>query len=99
MLSSTVTRTIGNMRDSLYKKHQMRDSDITLDRVYNMLFEFLIEVKRSEEQDKIAQIVTSANAAQMKPTTYDMYVNASKGKIQKGKGKGTDGNDHFVFKV
>ena len=56
-----------------------------------MLSEFLIEVKLSEEQDKIAQIVTGSNGAQMKPTAYDEYVNASKGKIQKGKGKGSDG--------
>ena len=79
-------RTIGNMRDNLYNKHQMRDSDI-MDRVYNMLSEFLIEVKLSEEQDKTAQTVTGANGTQMKPTTYDEYVNASKGKVQKVKGE------------
>ena len=86
-------RTIGNTWDSLYNKRQMRDPDITLDRVYNMLSEFLTEVKHSrglqlsEEQGRIAQIATGANGTQMKPTAYDEYVNASKGKIQKGKGK------------
>ena len=48
----------------------------------------IIEVKLSEEQDKIAQTVTGSNGAQMKPTTYDEYVNASKAKTQKGKGNG-----------
>ena len=83
-------RTIGSMCDSLYNMRQMRDSDMTLDRVYSMLSEFLIEVKLSEEQDKIAQTVTGAEGTQMKPTEYDEYVNANRGKIQKGKGKGTD---------
>ena len=69
MLSSTAT--IGNMWDSLYNKHQMQDSDITLDKVYTMFSEFPIEVKLSEKQDKIAQIVTRSNGAQMKPTSYD----------------------------
>ena len=60
-------RTIGNIWDSLYAKHQLRDSDITLDRVYSMLSEFLIELKLNEEQEKITQIVTGSNNAQMKP--------------------------------
>ena len=34
-----------------------------------MLSEFLIEVKLFEEQDKIAQIVTGANGAQLKPAS------------------------------
>ena len=55
------------------------------------LSEFLIKVKRSKKKDKPTRIVTGANGAQMKPTTYDEYINASKGKVQKGKGKGTDG--------
>ena len=38
-------RTIGDTWDALYSKHQLRDSDITLDRVYSMLSEFLIELK------------------------------------------------------
>ena len=46
-------RTGGNICDTPYSKHQLRDSDITLDRVYNMLSEFLIELKLNEEQDKI----------------------------------------------
>ena len=46
----------------------MRDSDATLDRIYNMPSVFLIEVKLS----------------------HDEYIKASKGKVQKGKGKGTD---------
>ena len=70
------------MWDNLHNKQQMRDSDITLD---SALSEFLIEVKLSEEQDRMAQIVTDANGTQMKPTAYDEYVNANKGKIQKGK--------------
>ena len=52
--------------------------------------EFLIDVQPSKEQDKITQVVTGASGAQMKPTTYDEYISASKGKAQKGKGKGTD---------
>ena len=48
-----------------------------------MLSEFLIEVKLNEEQDKITQIVTGDNNTQMKPTAYDEYINASKGKVQK----------------
>ena len=83
--------TVGNMWDSLYNKHQMRDSDIPLDRVYTMLSEVLVEVKLSEEQDKIAKIATGSNGAQVKPTAHDEYVNASKGKMQKGKSKGSDG--------
>ena len=51
-------RTVGNIWDSLYGKHQLRESNITLDRVYAMLAEFLMELKLQEEQDKIAQIVT-----------------------------------------
>ena len=77
-------RTIGNIWDSLY-------SNITLDRVYIMLAEFLIELKLNEEQDKITQIVTGSTGA-AKHSMYDDYVNASKGKVpSKGKGKGGDG--------
>ena len=54
-------RTIGNIWDSPYAKHQLRDSDITLDRVYSILSEFLIELKLNEEQEKIAQIATGSN--------------------------------------
>ena len=32
-------RTVGNIWDSLYSKHQLRKSNITLDRVYVMLAE------------------------------------------------------------
>ena len=46
-------RTIGNIWDSLYAKHQLRDSDITQDRVYSMLSELLIELKLNEEEEKI----------------------------------------------
>ena len=54
-----------------------------------MLSAFLIELKLNEEQEKITQIVTGSSGAQMKPSLYDEYVNASKGKVQqKGKGKG-----------
>ena len=56
-------RTVGNVWDSLYSKHQLRESNITLDRVYVMLAEFLIELKLNEEQDKINQIVTGSNGA------------------------------------
>ena len=68
-------RTIGNIWDSLYAKHQLRHSHITLDRVYSMLSEFLIELRLNEEQEKITQIVTGSNNAQMKPSAYDEYVN------------------------
>ena len=54
-------RTVGNVWDSLYAKHQLCESNITLDRVYTMLAEFLIELKLNEEQDKIAQIVTGSS--------------------------------------
>ena len=49
-------RTIGKA------KHQLRDSDITLDRVYTMISEFLIELRLNEEQEKIMQIVTGSNS-------------------------------------
>ena len=55
-------RPVGNVWDSLYSKHQLRESTITLDRVYAMLAEFLIELKLHEEQDKIAQIVTGSSS-------------------------------------
>ena len=85
-------RTIGNIWDTLYSKHQLRDSDITLDRVYNMLSELLIHLKRNEEQEKITQIVTGSSGSQIKLSAYDECINASKGKVpSKGKGKGGDG--------
>ena len=84
-------RAIGNTWDNPYTKHQLRDSDITLDRVYAMISEFLIELKLNKEQAKITQIMAGANHSQMKPSAYDEYVNASKGKVQKGKGKGAEG--------
>ena len=55
-------RTVGNIWDSLYGKHQFRESNITLDRVYAMLAEFLIELKLHEERDKIAQIATGSSS-------------------------------------
>ena len=57
------------------------------------LSEFLIELKLNEEQEKITQIVvTGSSGTQVKPSAYDEYVNASKGKVQqKGKGRGGDG--------
>ena len=73
-------RTVGNIWDSLYSKHQLRESNITLDRVYVMLAEFLIELKLHEEQDKLIQIVTGSNGA-AKHSMYDEYVNASRGKV------------------
>ena len=45
-----------------------------------MLAEFLIELKLHEEQDKITQIVTGSNGS-VKLSTYDEYINASKGKV------------------
>ena len=51
-------RTIGNIGDALYTKHELRDFDITLDRVYSMLSEFLIELKLNEGHEKLTQIVT-----------------------------------------
>ena len=70
-------RTVGNIWDSLYGKHQMRESNLTLERVYAMLAEFLIELKLHEEQDKIAQIVTGSSST-VKHSMYDDYINASK---------------------
>ena len=55
-------RTVGSIWDSLYGKHQMRESNLTLERVYAMLAEFLIELKLHEEQDKIAQTVTRSSS-------------------------------------
>ena len=80
-------RTVGNIWDSLYVKHQLRESDITLDRVYAMLAEFLIELKLHEVQDKIAQIVTGSSST-VKHSMYDEYINASKGRGKQGDGKG-----------
>ena len=85
-----VLQNVGNVWDALYAKHQLRDSDITLDRIHVMLSEFLIEAKLSDERGKITQIVTGASRAQMKPTAYDEHINASKGEIQKGKGRGAE---------
>ena len=82
---------VGNVWDSLYAKHQLRESNITMDRVYVMLAEFLVELKLNEEQDKIAQIVTGSNGA-VKHSMYDEYINASNRKVpSKGKAKGGDG--------
>ena len=61
-------RTVGNVWNSLYGMHQLRESNITLDRVYAMLAEFLIELKMHEEQDKIAQIVTGSSTPWMTNT-------------------------------
>ena len=84
-------RTVGNIWDSLYGKHQLRESTITLERVYAMLAEFLIELKLHEEQDKIAQLVTGSSST-VKHSMYDEYINASKGKVpMEGKGKESDG--------
>ena len=84
-------RTVGNTWDSLYLKHQLRESNLTLERVYAMLAEFLIELRLHEEQDKIAQIVTGASST-VKHSMYEDYVNASKGRVPaKGKGKQGDG--------
>ena len=79
-------RTVGNIWDSLYSKHQFRESNITLDRVYNMLAEFLIELKLNEQQDKITQIVTGPNGS-VKLSMYDEYINACKGKVPSKKAK------------
>ena len=83
-------RTVVNVWDNIYAK-QLRESNITLDRVYTMLAEFVIELKLHEEQDKVAQIVTGSSGT-AKHSTYDEYINASQGKIPvKGKGKQGDG--------
>ena len=85
-------RAIGSIWDSRYSKRQLRDSDITLDQVYNMRSDFLIELKLNEEQEKITQIVTGGSGTQMKPSAHDEYINVSKGKVQqKGKGRGGEG--------
>ena len=59
-------RTVGNIWDNLYGKHQLRGSNLTLERVYAMLAEFLIELKL-REQDKIAQIVTGSSSTTSTP--------------------------------
>ena len=66
-------RTVGNVWDSLYAKHQLRESNITLDRVYTMLAEFLMELKLHQQQDKIAQILTGSSGT-AKHSTYDEYI-------------------------
>ena len=73
-------RTVVNIWDSLYLKHQLRESNLTLDRVYAMLAEFLIELRLHEEQDEITQIVTGSSSS-VKHSMYDEYINASKGKV------------------
>ena len=84
-------RAVGNIWDSLYLKHQLRESNLTLNRVYAMLAEFLIELRLHEEQDKITQIVTGSSSS-VKHSMYDEYINASKGKVPtKGKGKQREG--------
>ena len=81
-------RTVANIWDSLYSKHQLRESNITLDRVYTMLAEFLIELRLNEEQDKITQMasqfVTGSNGA-AKHSMYDEYINAKGGDGRGGK--------------
>ena len=86
--------TVGNIWDSLYAKHQLRESNITLYRVYAMLAEFLTELKLHEEQDKIAKIaqIVTGSSSTVKHSMYDEYIKASKGKVPvKGKGKQGDG--------
>ena len=73
-------RTVGNVGDSLYLKHQLRESNLTLERVYAML-----ELRLHEEQDKIAQIVTGTSST-VKHSMYEEYINASNGKVP-AKGK------------
>ena len=69
----------------------LRESSLTLDRVYATLAEFLIELKLHEEQDKIAQIVTGSSSTG-KHSMFAEYISASKGKVPaKGKGKQSDG--------
>ena len=59
-----------------------------------MLSEFLIELKLNEEQEKMTQIVTGSSGTQMKPSGYDEYMNANKGKVQqKGKGRVETGKE------
>ena len=49
------------MSGTVSMQSQLRESNITPDRVYTMLAELLIELKLHEEQDKIAQIVTGSS--------------------------------------
>ena len=56
-------RTVGNIWDALYLKHQLRESNLTLERVYAMLAEFFIELRLHEEQDKITQIVNGSGGS------------------------------------
>ena len=42
---------------------------------------------------KFRKFAAGANGTQMTPTAYDEYVNASQGKSQKGKVKGSDGKE------
>ena len=79
-------RTIGNIWDNLYSEHQLRDSNITLDRVYTCL-QILIELKLNEEQVNITQIATGSNG--LRSTQWWRIHPCSKGKVpSKGKGKG-----------
>ena len=89
-ISAVIHRTVGSMWDTLYARHTMRDSDITMKRIYAMLAEFLIELRVVEEQEKITQIVNGMTAGTLKPTLYDEYISASKGKLVKGRGKSGD---------
>ena len=78
-------RTIGNIWDTLYSKHQLRDSDITLDRVYNMLSEFLIELKPKVKNAEWDDTAWQEDVEWQDYTWETEEYEASKGK--KGKGK------------
>ena len=71
-------RTVGNVWDGLYAKHQLRASSITLDRVYTMLAEFLIELKLNETSLPRSSL---APAALLRHLMHDEYIKASKGKV------------------
>ena len=61
-------RAIGNIWDTLYSKHQLRDSDISWTESMQCS-EFLIELKPNEEQEKITQIVIGNSADSGAPLT------------------------------
>ena len=57
----------------------LRKSNLTLDGVYAILAEFLIELRLHEEQDKITQIVNGSSTP-VKHSMYDEYAVQARGK-------------------
>ena len=79
-------RQIGNIWDSLFQKHNLRQPSLTLEKFYDMLNAFLTEVKMIEEQQQLTDIVTNT-APSLKPSEYDVYMSSMKGKGKSSKDK------------